>query len=187
LPSLPAAAAILRRQLDILEIRIEAAIQALPVPIDPWDTLPEYLADVVRLDVETYYTVANDLLGVIRQLLPGESAAQFKKEPAYTRIKELRNHLARHRWDKSFGDPHPVFCFGLGFVARLGSGNPGKLTDRGYSENRAVLQEVLQRYAPWLQGLPDDARAWFLAQSRINSEMRPKSRSEITPPENLSK
>src|SRR4029077_6528846 len=100
---LKAGADCLRRQIDLLEMGIEAEIEALSRA-----RLPQvyyYVAvDALRLDTETYYTVANDLLGVIIQSLEPDDRPKLKNEPAYKTKRRIRSGLVRHAFDKPDGD-----------------------------------------------------------------------------------
>jgi hypothetical protein len=92
-------------QVEILEIRVMDALSACLPPVGRRDWL---LWDVVRLDAETYYTVAFDLLKLIERFLPAERAVAFRREPIFETIRQLRNLLVRHAVDKPNGDPSRI-------------------------------------------------------------------------------
>ena len=155
----------MRRQIDILELRIEAEIKghdkALRVEYS------RLVADVLRLDAETYYTVASDLLGVIGQLLTSELRDSLRREAAYKLIRRTRNQLVRHSSDKPDGDPYPGFGVGgsTGVQLRTWSQSPPNgFRDPGFYENRRALQHLLRKYAPKPEALTEELKAWLARQ-----------------------
>jgi hypothetical protein len=165
----------LRRQIDLLELRIEAGIHAL----NSRKLAQRYFypaSDALRLDTETYYTVAHDLLGVIGQLVKPDQCARLKKEATYKTIRRIRSALVRHSFDKPDGDPYPGFGFGgaSGVQLRTWNQNPPKgFRDPGFYENRRALHDLLHKYAPNIQGLTDDWKAWFAKQCKVGLDQSP--------------
>lgn len=92
------------RQLVIIEGRIRSEFGHMidrsgnESPSDEW-TLVETLA----LDLETYYTVAFDLLTLAKLLLPEEKATTLRNHKTFKRIAVLRNQRTRHAYNKPNG------------------------------------------------------------------------------------
>ena len=120
------------------------ALSACLPPVGRRDWL---LWDVVRLDAETYYTVAFDLLKLIERFLPAERAVAFRREPIFKTIRQLRNLLVRHAVDKPNGDPYPGFGIGEleGVVLKAGTAK-GLFTDPGFYKNAAALHALFEKY-----------------------------------------
>jgi len=130
-------------QLEILEIRIRDEIAAALPPINKSDFL---LWDVLHLDVETYYTVAFDLLRLIERFLPEQQVADFRREGIYKTMRLLRNQLIRHAFDGN-GDPYSGFGLGEleGVVLKAGTAK-GPFIDSGFYKNAAFLHALFEKY-----------------------------------------
>jgi hypothetical protein len=143
LTGLRTAATRLLKQLVIIEDRIDSSWDVV------WDQqrgdLHFFVRDCLLLDVETYYTVAADLLKVLICMIPaGAEQTRFKNEPCYKKIMAIRNHLVRHAYDKPSGDPYNGFGLGSGVGLMLKSGT--KFRDPGHEQNIADLKALLSRY-----------------------------------------
>lgn len=141
----------LLHQIDILEKRIDEDIEG---------TSSERICDgtswreTLELDLDTFYTVAFDLLKVAQLVIAPEQARALRREANYKLIARLRNSLVRHAYDKDDGD-----CFGMLWVAgekgpvlRDMSPFSSRWKDPGYHHNRVAVQDLIKRYG--LDALP---------------------------------
>ena len=123
--------------------------------------------DVLVLDLETYYTVAHDLLKLMLRHLPKSRKPELESDATFKTICTIRDHLVRHAYDKARGDPYNCLVWNRerGPCLRLGSPTP-KFRDSGYFVNRENLMSLLEKYStePSLM-FPAVARVARLVQS----------------------
>ena len=91
------------RQLRVAEQRIRTEFARLieSAALDPTEEWT--LIEELTLDLETYYTVAFDLLKLAASLLPEHRRAPLRSDKTYKRIAVLRNQRTRHAYDKPDG------------------------------------------------------------------------------------
>jgi hypothetical protein len=141
----------LRHQMGILERRIDEDIEGASsegmFDGTSW-------RETLELDLETFYTVAFDLLKVAQLVIAPQKARALRREANYKLIARLRNSLVRHAYDKDDGD-----CFGMlgvagdkGPVLRDMSAFNSRWKDPGYHHNRKAVQDLIKRYG--LDALP---------------------------------
>ncbi len=136
----------LMRQLDISAKRINDAhsLRIASFPRLPNDEINEEML----LDVETYYTIAHQLLELASKLMPDDEAKRFKGEPTFRTIAAIRNHLVRHAYgDHRENDPYAgsAWSGSRGVILKGGTSLKGN-QDAGFTVNRESLQELLQKY-----------------------------------------
>ena len=145
------------RQFAISDSRVRAEVEDYWQNSTGRDPNGHLTTDILRLDTETFYTVAHDLLKLAALFV--DKPSTFKKEPAYTTICKIRSHLIRHAYDTKM-DGDTFGGFGISSVAgpelKAGSGNT-KTRDQGYLRNYEALMELLQRYEVTFDQL---ARRW---------------------------
>jgi hypothetical protein len=99
------------------------------------------------LDVETYYTVAHDILKLGEILMPDDQSRRFRKEPIYKQICRIRSSMVRHAYEKPDGDPYSGFGWSPDTGPRLKLGSPASgFTDPGFFENQQRLVALLDKY-----------------------------------------
>ena len=131
------------RQLEILEERTladHAGRLRNPSDLD--------LGDVLELDVETYYTVAHDLLKLVSRLLSDDERKRFESEPTYKHLAAIRTHLIRHAYGshpKNNPFPGRAWHSKRGLILRAGS-SLRTVTDKGFFANRDALHDLVRRY-----------------------------------------
>jgi len=150
------AASRLLLQIAISRVRIESSWSLyLTTLFDPSYFL---VRACLILDIETFYTIAADLLKILCQMIPPEGREKLQSETAYRRFMTIRNILIRHAYDKPNGDPHNGFAIGAVEGIMLKGGSPGsKFSDPGYFKNFQLFSELLDKYkVPPIQ-LPEES------------------------------
>jgi len=128
----------LMRQLTILDGRIKVGIER------EFESI-ESIAELV-LDLETYYTVAADVLDLGEELLPSGELPSFKAAPICTIIRKLRNLKVRHAYNKPNGEPYSGIGLSREMGPQLSPGSPyAEFEDPGYYANKAALEELLNK------------------------------------------
>ena len=108
-----------------------------------------FTSDEFMLDVETYYTVAHDLLKLASELLPQREGKQFRAEAAYKTISAVRTHLVRHAYgNRPENDPFAGCAWHATRGLILKGGSPLETVgDPGFFQNRDALGNLLlKRY-----------------------------------------
>jgi hypothetical protein len=124
------------RQLTILDGRIKVGIER------EFESI-ESIAELV-LDLETYYTVAADVLDLAGELLPPSELPSFKAAPICKIIRKLRNLKVRHAYNKPDGEPYSGIGLSREMGPQLSPGSPyAKFEDPGYYANKAALEELI--------------------------------------------
>ena len=133
----------LHLQLQILEARIRDGCEAMKKPRSPERYRLIYA--VMHLDAETYYTVALDLLKLMREFVPDRK--ELEGEPTYKTIAAIRNWHVRHAYDRNQGDPYSGSGFSpsCGPMLKAGS-NKAAASDVGFLQNCDALKELLKKY-----------------------------------------
>ncbi|MBZ5635703.1 MAG: hypothetical protein LAO55_21455 [Acidobacteriia bacterium] len=140
-------ARVLRRTQD-LEARVGPHVaEGTPFNVNDWKAEGFLLIDVLKLDVETVYTIAADILKLGCILLPLAEAQKLEREPHYKHVQYLRNSAVRHALNKFSGDPHNEFQFDpqKGLVLKAGSPYATR-EDQGYLRNYDELARLFDRY-----------------------------------------
>ena len=124
--------------------------------------------DELVLDLETYYTVAADVLDLAQQLLPDIEQWALKTAPICKIIRKLRNRKIRHAYNKPNGDPYGGLAYNEKMGPALKLGSPyADFDDPGYYANKRGLDELLQTHLVfWLYNPVIRQRVRMMAKAR---------------------
>ena len=127
------------RQLSITEGRIRDEFALV-------NDAPEYSGEILTLDLETYYTVAFDLLTLASRLLPPAKQRSLKASPTFKRIAILRNQRTRHAYNK----PDGIHDGGLNWNTTTGPSlntiAHHRIDDPGFFVNQPDLDDLIVEY-----------------------------------------
>src|ERR1700687_5429477 len=105
----------LLNQLVILDKRIETALQQQRTQLEQHEgaispLMSNLLSDELELDLETYYTVAADVLKAAAPLLHTLTRKKLANDVRYKQLQKVRNWIVRHAYDKPDGHSHGLSC-----------------------------------------------------------------------------
>lgn len=130
----------LLRQIEILEGRVRREFSRLC-------SGEEEVEDELILDLETFYTVAHDLLVLAATLLPRQQGASFKTSTGFKTISAIRTKLVRHAYDKPDGDPFNTFGWSAKDGPMLKGASPiRRFRDPGFFRNAEKLHSGLDEF-----------------------------------------
>jgi hypothetical protein len=132
------------RQLAIIKGRIRSEFahtidgSGNESPSDEWTPV-----ETLTLDLETYYTVAFDLLTLAELLLPNEKATALRKHKTFKRIAVLRNQRTRHAYNK----PNGMHDCNVNWNGEVGpSLHYDRLYDPGFFLNHKELDDLIGEF-----------------------------------------
>jgi hypothetical protein len=134
----------LYRQLEILEKRIDRGYKAFTSKVKRTLRKQWWIRDTLILDLETYYTVAADLLKLIEGFLPDADRKKLRADSTYKTIQKIRNWVIRHSYDKPGSDPYSGFSWSDKTGIALKGGTPfSSQLDPGFLVNSKNLADLL--------------------------------------------
>jgi len=141
----------LLRQLAIIDERIHGHMERMSLSGHGLGS--DNLSDVLVLDTETFYTVAQDALDVAGLFLTQTELKALRRDPAFKMICNIRSHRVRHAYNKPDGNPYSGYGYGPAYGPILKAGSDG-VKDEGYLQHSAAFWSLLERHGILLPTSP---------------------------------